>query len=246
MLKTFCLTDIGKKRTMNQDFVYTHEEPIGNLPNLFVVADGMGGYNGGGYASSYTVEVIKKVVEALPETNPRKIFEAAIIMAYQEIRKKALESTELEKMGTTVVVATVIGDVLQVANVGDSRAYVVSKNDIRQITEDHSYVEEMIKVGSLDRESARNHPQKNIITRAVGADETISPDFFTVKLKKGDLVLMCSDGLTNMLEDEEILMILKSEKDIVSKVEKLIKAANNNGGKDNVAVIVIDPYGESV
>ena len=241
MLKTYSLTDIGKKRTMNQDFIYTSEVSIGNLPNLFVVADGMGGYNGGEFASSFTVEIAKAVAVYSHDTNPRKIFSEAISLANTEIRRKASESTELESMGTTVVMAAIDGDVLQVANVGDSRLYVVG-NDIRQVTVDHSYVEEMIKVGSLDRESARTHPQKNIITRAVGAEDEIVPDFFTVKLKKGELVLMCSDGLTNMVEDNEILTIIKKESDLAGMASELVRVANENGGMDNVSVIMIDPF----
>lgn len=241
MLRTFSLTDIGKKRTMNQDFIFTSEEPVGNLPNLFIVADGMGGYSGGEYASSHAAMMITEYIKSSKETTPRKLFMQAIEYANVGIRKKAFEDPDFEKMGTTVVLATIVGGVLHVANVGDSRLYVVS-DDIRQITVDHSYVEEMIKVGSLDRESARTHPQKNIITRAIGADDSITPDFFTVKLKKNEYVLMCSDGLSNMLEDSDILMILKKERDIAGKVEELIKAANDNGGKDNVAVVLIDPF----
>lgn len=243
MIKTFSLTDIGKKRTMNQDFVFTTEEPLGNLPNLFVVADGMGGYKGGDFASFYAVEIIKEVASLSKEKNPRIIFDACLKKANKEVRKKAKESPELEGMGTTVVMATVVGDVLHVANVGDSRLYVVS-DDIRQITVDHSYVEEMIKVGTLDRESARNHPQKNIITRAVGAEDDVLPDFFTLKLKPGELILMCSDGLTNMIEDKDILSILNTDKDLHFKTEELIRVANNNGGKDNEAVILVDPFYE--
>lgn len=242
MLKTFSLTDIGKKRTMNQDFIYTSEEPVGNLPNLFIVADGMGGHNGGGYASSYATEVASKTVLASKDSTPRKIFASALEMANKEVRKKAMESSELEGMGTTMVLATVIGDVLQVANVGDSRLYVIGNDSIRQITVDHSYVEEMIKVGTLDRESARNHPQKNIITRAVGAEDEIIPDFFTVRLREDEIVLMCTDGLTNMVSDEDILTIVKKERDIAGKAEALVNAANDNGGKDNVAVVLVAPF----
>lgn len=242
MLKTFSLTDIGKKRTMNQDFIYSSEVPVGNLPNLFIVADGMGGHNGGGYASSYATEVASKVICASKDSTPRKIFTTAIEIANAEVRKKASEEADLEGMGTTMVLATVLGDILHVANVGDSRLYVLNDDGIRQITSDHSYVEEMIKVGSLDRESARNHPQKNIITRAVGATDEIVPDFFTVKLNKDDIVLMCTDGLTNMVSDDDILDIVRRERDIASKAEALINAANDNGGKDNVAVILIAPF----
>ena len=146
-------------------------------------------------------------------------------------------------MGTTMVMATIVDLVLQVANVGDSRLYVIS-DELRQITNDHSYVEEMIKVGSLDRQSARNHPQKNIITRAIGADDEIEPDFFTVKLKKGQKVLMCSDGLTNMIEDDDIFKIIKESKSLEEAGLNLVRTANDNGGKDNVSVILIDPFAD--
>jgi protein phosphatase len=128
-----------------------------------------------------------------------------------------------------------------VANIGDSRLYVVSGREIRQITRDHSLVEEMVRMGGLRREQARSHPDKNIITRAIGAEDDIEVDFFQVQLSKGDIVLMCSDGLTNMIEDEEIRMILHGQRDLVEKAESLVAAANNNGGKDNIAVVLIEP-----
>ena len=243
MLKSFSITDIGKKRTSNQDLVFTSETPMGNLPNLFLLADGMGGYNGGDIASAYSAEVAKAVVLNCHEDNPRKIFETAIEIANTEIRRKAKETVELDSMGTTMVVATIVDSVLQVANVGDSRLYVIS-DELRQITNDHSYVEEMIKVGSLDRQSARNHPQKNIITRAIGAEDEIEPDFFTVKLKKGQKVLMCSDGLTNMIEDDDIFKIIKESKSLEEAGLNLVRTANDNGGKDNVSVILIDPFAD--
>ena len=132
-------------------------------------------------------------------------------------------------------------ETLHVANVGDSRLYVINGNEIRQITRDHSWVEEMIRRGGLEREQARNHPDKNIITRAVGADETVRTDFFSVRLKEGDLILMCTDGLTNMLEDEEIRMVLDGARDIVEKAQELVRRANENGGRDNISVILIEP-----
>lgn len=243
MLKTFSITDIGKRRAMNQDYVFTSENPVGNLPNLFIVADGMGGHNGGGYASEFAVSVVCKTVEESENKLPRKVLEEAIKEANREVRKRASEDPELGGMGTTMVAATINGNCLHVANVGDSRLYVVGE-EIRQITTDHSYVEEMVRMGGLDRESARTHPKKNIITRAIGADDEVVPDFFTVKLQAGDIVLMCSDGLTNMLDDEEIRMILCGQRDIVEKAEELVKAANNNGGKDNIAVVLVDPLTE--
>lgn len=243
MLKTFSITDIGKKRQLNQDYVYTSEMPIGNLPNVFIVADGMGGHNAGDYASKYTVETIIKEISEAREDNPVTIIKNAIGIANEHIRQKAEADENLAGMGTTLVVATCMGNILQVANVGDSRLYVVNDR-ITQITRDHSLVEEMVRMGGIDRETARSHPDKNIITRAIGASETIKVDFFTVKLQKGDIVLMCSDGLTNMLEDEEIRMILNGQRDIVEKAEELVRAANNNGGNDNIAVVIIEPFAD--
>ncbi len=243
MLKTFSITDIGKKRKLNQDYVYTSENPIGNLPNVFIVADGMGGHNAGDYASKFTVETIVKEIENSFEVNPEKILNKAIETANERVIELSKENENFEGMGTTVVAATCMGKYLRVANVGDSRLYVVGEK-ITQITRDHSLVEEMIRMGGIDRESARNHPDKNIITRAIGATENIKIDFFNVELKLGDIVLMCSDGLTNMLEDEEIRMILNGQRDIVEKAEELVKAANNNGGKDNIAVVLIEPFAE--
>lgn len=243
MLKTFSITDIGKRRKLNQDYVYTSERPVGNLPNVFIVADGMGGHNAGDYASKYTVETIVREIAASFEVNPEKILEKAIEVANEDIIRLARENAEMEGMGTTVVAATCMGKYLRVANVGDSRLYVVGEK-ITQITRDHSLVEEMVRMGGIDRETARNHPDKNIITRAIGATEKVEVDFFDVELKPGEIVLMCSDGLTNMLEDEEIRMILNGQRDIVEKAEELVKAANNNGGKDNIAVVLIEPFAE--
>lgn len=241
MLKTFSITDIGRKRKLNQDYVYTSEQPVGSLPNLFIVADGMGGHNAGDYASKVTVETIVEKIKVSTETERTHIVEEAIVTANTLIRAKARESADLEGMGTTVVVATCEGNRLCVANVGDSRLYVANRKEIRQITKDHSWVAEMVRRGGLGREEARNHPDRNIITRAIGADDTVKVDFFTVQLKEGDLILMCTDGLTNMLEDEEIRMILDGARDMVEKAEELVAAANERGGRDNISVILIDP-----
>lgn len=243
MLKTFSLTDVGRRRSVNQDYVYTCEKPIGNLPNLFLVADGMGGHKAGDYASKYTVETMCRVIERSPEKDPEVILYQAIKAANEHIRQKALEDINLEGMGTTIVAATCLGNRLQVANVGDSRLYIVNK-EIMQITHDHSLVEEMVRMGGIDRETARNHPDKNIITRAIGAGNSVEIDFFTRNLEKGDMILMCTDGLSNMLEDEEILMIMKGQRDLVEIAETLIREANNRGGRDNVSVVVIEPLGK--
>jgi serine/threonine protein phosphatase len=241
VIKSFSVTDIGRKRKLNQDFVYSSDETVGNLKNVYIVADGMGGHQAGDYASKCTVETMVREIKGCFEQSPIRILSRAIRIANDQVRRKAREDESLYGMGTTVVAATVLGKYLQVANVGDSRLYIINE-EVRQITRDHSLVEEMVRMGGLDREAARNHPDKNIITRAIGARDTIEIDFFHEELKSGDLILMCSDGLTNMLEDEEIGRILKTPGTIEERAERLIDAANQNGGRDNIAVILIDAF----
>lgn len=239
MLKTFSVTDIGKKRKLNQDYVYASEQAIGNLPNLFIVADGMGGHKAGDFASKCTVETIRELASRSFEKNPVIILRKAIETANGDVYQKSLEDASYEGMGTTVVAASCLGRYLQIANVGDSRLYVIGE-EITQITKDHSLVEEMIRMGGINRDAARNHPDKNIITRAIGANETVDIDFFFVELKPLEKVLMCSDGLTNMLEDEEIRRIVQGPGSVESRAKQLISAANDRGGKDNISVILIE------
>ena len=240
MLKTFSITNIGKKRKVNQDFVYSSERFVGPLPNLFLVADGMGGHNAGDYASRLAVETIVERSSGSLETNPLRVLDEAVQSANGLVRKRAQETPELQGMGTTVVAAVIDGRELYVANVGDSRLYIVNSGEIRQITKDHSWVEEMVRRGGIGKAEARNHPDKNIITRAVGAEETVRIDFFQVLLQEGDVILMCTDGLTNMLEDEEIRMTLDGARDIVEKAQGLVRAANERGGRDNISVVLIE------
>jgi len=244
MLKTFSITDIGQRRKQNQDYVFTSEIPVGPLSNLFIVADGMGGHNAGDYASKHAIERIVEEVESSKDS-PVETLERAIQSANRYIRIKSRENEEMNGMGTTVVAATITDDVMYVANVGDSRLYIINSG-IRQITVDHSLVEEMVRMGGINREQAREHQDKNIITRAIGAEDELKIDFFQVKLEKGDFILLCSDGLTNMIEDEEIRMLLLGQRDIVSKAETLVAAANRNGGKDNITVVLIEPFADEV
>ena len=245
MLKSYAITDIGRKRQLNQDFIYLSETPIGNLPNAFIVADGMGGHNAGDYASRYAVETVVNEIGTSFEKNPVRILGGAIEKANTLIRQRAQENPAYSGMGTTMVAATLIGRYLEVANVGDSRLYVIN-NGIKQITRDHSLVEEMVRMGGIDKASARNHPDKNIITRAIGARDDIEADFFNVELQEGDLVLLCSDGLTNMLDDEEIHRILTEDESLKNRVDKLVETANRNGGKDNISAIVIELLADEV
>ncbi len=245
MIKTFSKTDIGRKRKLNQDNVFTCEVPLGNLPNLFVVCDGMGGHKAGDFASAYAVKTIEREVMMCTETAPIKIIKTALEIANTEIYEQACNNENLQGMGTTAVVATIVDGVLIVANIGDSRLYLID-DGIEQITKDHSLVEEMIRIGEIDRSEAREHPDKNIITRALGVSPHVEVDFFEVDLKKGDIILMCSDGLTNMVEDEDIRMVVKAQRDVVQIVEELIKVANHNGGSDNIGVVVVEPFADEV
>ena len=239
MLRSYALTDIGRKRQLNQDYIYLTENPEGNLPNLFIVADGMGGHKAGDYASDLAVETVVKEAGASLEKSPSRILGHAITIANRILRQRASENFALSGMGTTLVAATCIGRFLEVANVGDSRLYVIG-DEIVQITEDHSLVEEMVRMGGIGREEARNHPDKNIITRAIGARDDVEVDFFNLELQTGDMVLLCSDGLTNMVDDETICRILKNGKSLRDRVEELVRTANENGGRDNISVIVIE------
>ncbi|HIZ06948.1 MAG TPA: Stp1/IreP family PP2C-type Ser/Thr phosphatase [Candidatus Eubacterium avistercoris] len=245
-METYSLTDIGVTREMNQDYFFTSEEPVGNLPNLFIVADGMGGHNAGEFASRYTVETIVKTVSESEKKDAVSILEEAISSANSYLLEHARENEGMAGMGTTIVAATVKGSELSVANVGDSRLYIAGK-EMRQITKDHSLVQEMVRMGELDAEKAKSHPDKNIITRAIGAQENVKVDFFEVALKPGEKVMMCTDGLTNMLEDTELFAILSEPgKNLAEKVEKMVNMANQNGGKDNITVVVFQPISDEV
>ena len=234
-------TDTGQKRKVNQDYVYTSENPVGNLPNLFIVADGMGGHKAGEYASKHTVETIVGETNLSTERNAVRVISKAVRVANRKIRKKALSDDNYFGMGTTLVVATIDDNGLTVANVGDSRLYIIRGDEINQITIDHSLVEEMVQMGELERKKARNHPDKNIITRAIGVMDEVDVDFFEVDdVMAGDVILMCSDGLSNMLEDAEILGMIQSGGTLADRAKRLVAAANMNGGRDNIAVVLVE------
>lgn len=244
-MKTFSITDTGRRREMNQDYIYTSERPVGNLPNLFIVADGMGGHNAGDYASRYAVESMIKIAEEHDMADPAVIFRDMLHTANENLVRMASKDASLQGMGTTAVIAAVNNDHLHVANVGDSRLYIIN-DEIRQITKDHSLVGELVRRGEIEKEAAREHPDRHIITRAVGATGDVLVDIFEVVLKSGDQILLCTDGLTDMIEDNEIRNIVNSQRDIAEKVEKLVFAANDNGGYDNITAIVIEPFSDEV
>lgn len=232
-------------RQVNQDYVYTTDNPLGPLPNLFVVADGMGGHQAGDYASKYTVEVIRRELKASKEEDIEKALVSAIKTANREIIKKANSDPHLKGMGTTVVVATIVKQMMYFANVGDSRLYLINQG-ITQLTKDHSLVEEMVRLGGIKPEEAKSHPDKNIITRAIGAKAEVDVDFYEHRLKRGDIILMCTDGLSNMVEDEELFHIVQGGRDIVEAGTSLVEAAKENGGTDNIGLVLTDPFSDEV
>lgn len=245
-MRVFSATDVGQKRKMNQDYVFVSDSPVGNLPNLFVVADGMGGHNAGDYASSHAVQTLVDEIRDDRDFNPIKIIRHAIETANTEILNQAQNDVSLRGMGTTIVVATIVGHYAYVANVGDSRLYII-QDQIHQVTKDHSLVQEMVRMGELKAEEAKNHPDKNIITRALGAERTVDIDFFDLKLEPNSTILMCSDGLSNMVEDAKIEeIVFDSEISLERKGRKLLREANQNGGKDNIAVILVEPFTNEV
>jgi protein phosphatase len=231
---------VGRKRTVNQDSVYRTDQPIGSLPNLYLVADGMGGHNAGDYASRTCVEILAEAVKNSGILTPIGVLQEAINKANEVIYQRSCEDPALEGMGTTLVVATVLGNSMYVANIGDSRLYLLNSGMIRQVTEDHSLVEAMVRNGELQREEARSHPNKNVITRALGTSRSVIADFFEVTLKENDIVLMCTDGLSNMLEDEEILQVVSDySESLMATAAQLVKEANEHGGKDNIGLVLI-------
>ena len=244
-MKVFSMTDTGIRRTMNQDYYFASDSAVGNLPNLYIVADGMGGHKAGEYASRYTVECVVASVLKNTTEYPVKILKDAIIRANKILALESKTDEEKRGMGTTIVVATIINGKMHVANVGDSRLYIIN-DTIRQITRDHSYVEEMIRRGQISPEDARTHAGRNVITRAVGTEWTVEPDFFEVEIKENDKVLLCSDGLTNMVTNEMIYRIVSEGKEPKKAVKKLVDEANSNGGSDNITVVMIDPYADEV
>ena len=240
-MESFAITDIGSRREVNQDYVYCNDDAVGLLPNLYIVADGMGGHKAGDFASRYSVNEFEK---ELKEQNARTIIgsmDGAIRLVNERLLKEAAAEPDYEGMGTTFVAACIVQDILYILNIGDSRLYLINeKGTIRQITQDHSLVEEKILRGEIERKDAKNHPEKNVITRALGAADQVVPDFFEVELSAGDYVLLCSDGLSNMVEDSVLKeTVLNPDASIKEKAESLIELANKNGGRDNISLVLV-------
>lgn len=240
-MEAYALTDVGQKRSMNQDFIYASTEPIGSLENLFIVADGMGGHQAGDFASRFVVENLVSFFKTpYPERDVHGILKEGIRRVNRSLYECASQDPKLNGAGSTLVLATIKGSVLYVANIGDSRLYLL-RGELEQITKDHSYVEELVAMGKLKRGSRDYLEKKNIITRAVGVSEEVDTDLFALKLKSGDQILMCSDGLSNMVDELEIEYIIRSEDGVESRAKALVDAANRSGGQDNISVVLVEP-----
>ena len=245
-MNVYSKSDIGLQREENQDTVWC--EMLGDTACAAVLCDGMGGEKSGGLASQMAVDIISKRIkesfsEMMNRNSVRNLLITAVSAANSIVYETAQRELDHSVMGTTCVAAIVFGGCAYIVNVGDSRAYhlFVSGDDecIRQITRDHSHVRELVERGEITEEQAKVHPKRNKITRAIGADSSVTPDYFELDVNDGDMLLLCSDGLTSYGDDMDILDIcfeVKRE----DCTEALVRYANNNGGHDNVSVAVVD------
>lgn len=242
------VTDVGRKRATNEDS-YCVNEKLG----LYVVADGMGGHAHGEVASRIAVDTIEEFIELTAGdtdvTWPYGIDErlslngnrlkTSIRFANQKLLEHAKARADCEGMATTVVAVLLGDDVAEIAHVGDSRLYLVRERQIRCLTSDHSWVNEQVQSGVIDSDQARNHPLRNVVTRALGGKPDLEVDVQSLELRAGDRLLLCSDGLTTMVDDEEILRIVLAGDGGVEQVEELVEAANRGGGEDNTTTILL-------
>jgi len=241
-MRVFAKTDIGKARDVNEDYFYIPE----NNENiqLYILADGMGGYNGGEIASNLAVNSLKSYITnnfntiAHNGTEIKKLIKSAIEYANMVVCEKGKEQQELAEMGTTLEVCLIYNNIAYIGHVGDSRIYRINKNEYRLLTIDHSYVEKLIKDGTITKEESYNHPKKNMLLKAVGCSTFVEPDILEEPIKYGDIILMASDGLTNMLSDEEIYTYLMQ--DIQNADKNMIQRANELGGYDNITVVIVE------
>ena len=240
-MQVFAKTDIGRERKINEDFYYI-SKPEDKI-KLFILADGMGGYNGGEVASKLAVEATHDYIYKHFEKNKdskekiQALLSESIEHANNVVYKKAQSKKELNGMGTTLDVCLIYNSRLYIGHIGDSRVYRIRKEFMRRLTRDHSYVQTLIEDGKITKEEAFNHPKKNMLTKALGCMEKVEPDVYTKTFIKDDIILMSSDGLTNMIKENEIYDIIKQDKE--NAVQNLVNKANENGGYDNITVVII-------
>ena len=241
MIQAFATSDIGKARQINEDS-YFASKPDDEI-QLFIVADGMGGYKGGEIASSMAINSAKNYI--LSNFEKSKIDKETLLSlvksssqyANMVVYEKAQKDEELRNMATTLDVCLIYQNKAFISHIGDSRIYRIRKEFMRKLTKDHSYVQQLVDEGKITKEEGMNHPKKNMLIKALGCTEFIEPDSMIKGFIKGDIILMCTDGLTNMVSEQEIFNILKNNSSEPSKI--LIEKANKNGGLDNITAIVI-------
>lgn len=236
----FAKTDIGKAREQNQDYYYI--TPDDESPKLYILADGMGGYKGGEVASNLATNAVREYVKNhfKVENTKEELLElvrSSMIYANEVVFEKSKKIQELEGMGTTLEVCLIYNNKAYIGHIGDSRIYRIRKETMRRLTKDHSYVEQLVEEKKITREEANNHPKKNMLTKALGCTPFVEPDIRARNVEKNDIFIMCTDGLTNMVSEEEICdtVIKNPEK----AAEELVKQANNFGGYDNITVVII-------
>lgn len=239
-MEWFGLTDKGRVRPTNQD-IYQIEVRESIDTALIVVCDGMGGANAGNVASRFAAQhfaeyVVPKMRENMDASTRQTILTDALGAANRTVFTLAGRQPEFRGMGTTLVAALIQGEQVTVINVGDSRAYLFDGTRLHQLTEDHSYVEEMRRQGRITEADARTHPQKNLITRAVGVEPIVQGDLFEVRLAPGEVLLLCTDGLTGMAEDDAIAHTIKTAKTLALAGDALLNLALEGGGRDNITV----------
>ncbi|MBQ4146260.1 MAG: Stp1/IreP family PP2C-type Ser/Thr phosphatase [Clostridia bacterium] len=242
-LDIFGASDIGCVRDLNEDSFCIYGFEQAKPDGFCILSDGMGGCNAGEVASQKTVQFMAdELIEAIHTEEARAIpksINQAVRTTNEKVYKMAVENQNQHGMGATMVAAVIMENEAYIANVGDSRAYAFRNHNLLQITKDHSVVEEMVANGSITREEARNHPQRNIITRAMGTDYVTEPDIFEYDFLAGDYLLLCSDGLSGMVEDGEIAEMLDKGLSSKQTVTQLIETAKERGGNDNITVICI-------
>ncbi len=240
MVKSACGTNKGRIRTVNEDSMLCME-----TLNFFMLADGVGGHNSGDVASGLAVELTEKYLLANPPDNVAEselpaFFSHCLRMVNEEIYQKAVSNEENAGMATTAIMLLLRSDKAFIVNIGDSRAYVLRRGKLLKITEDHTYVNELIKNGRINKEEAECHPKKHMITRALGSEKNIQPDFYFIDIYHGDRVLLCTDGLYNEVDESDICRLMNEIEDVTELVEALIGLACDNGGRDNITVNCVE------
>lgn len=232
-------SDVGQRRKVNEDAA-GYFESKNNIP-LMMVCDGIGGHNAGEIASAMALMSIGQAWEKTEFNDIEEVYQwliKKITEANEAIFTRSAQYEDLYGMGTTVVVASIIGNQLMIANVGDSRAYMLRNFQLKQLTEDQSLVNALLKSGEITPEEAENHPNKNIVTQSLGVTSSVEIDFVRMTIKNEDTLILCSDGLSDMLSLEEIRNVMNHYSDVEQQVEKAVQEANEAGGRDNITVAI--------